>query len=555
MALNRRERRRQARQARTTPGKAAAGGDLLTPALAHFQAGRMGDAEVACRAVLARSADHVRALQLLAVLDQRRGREDEAVALSRKAASLRPDDPLIQFNLGTLLHRRGKTEDAIACLRRAIALEPGHAAALNNLATIIKSRGRADDAMALYRRAIAADPGLFMAQLNLGLLLGESGDRAGAIACLRNAAILAPDNAEVHLRLGIALAGAERYTEAVETYRRALTIAPRSATALVNLGTALDALGRGAEAEKSYRRAIEADPRFAPAQHNLGVVLKARGDIDGAISAYRWAADLDPEFAVTHYNLGVALNEAGAKTEAAECFRRALDRDPGMSAAAHLLASLSGATTPSAPSDYVAQLFDDYAERFDAHLTGELGYVAPTLMRQTLDRLIEAPERFAATLDLGCGTGLAGAQIHDRTARLVGVDLSPKMIAEARKKNIYDRLEADEIVAFMDSCGETFDLFLAADVFVYIGDLTALFAAIAARAGHDALLVFTVERLDRGDYRLNDTGRYAHGRGYIEKLSTDAGFSIHSVEPAVTWRQGGAPVAGEIYVLQSRRAC
>jgi ubiquinone/menaquinone biosynthesis C-methylase UbiE len=37
-------------------------------------------------------------------------------------------------------------------------------------------------------------------------------------------------------------------------------------------------------------------------------------------------------------------------------------------------------------------------------------------------------------LDLGCGTGLCGAWFTDYSARLVGVDLSPKMIEVAKKK-------------------------------------------------------------------------------------------------------------------------
>ena len=48
--------------------------------------------------------------------------------------------------------------------------------------------------------------------------------------------------------------------------------------------------------------------------------------------------------------------------------------------------------------------------------------------------------RFGTMLDLGCGTGLAGEAFRPHVDWLEGVDLSPGMIAQARKKTIYDRL-------------------------------------------------------------------------------------------------------------------
>ena len=47
---------------------------------------------------------------------------------------------------------------------------------------------------------------------------------------------------------------------------------------------------------------------------------------------------------------------------------------------------------------------------------------------------------FGAMLDLGCGTGLGGAAFRPFVDRLVGVDLSPAMIAQAAAKGLYDRL-------------------------------------------------------------------------------------------------------------------
>ena len=49
-----------------------------------------------------------------------------------------------------------------------------------------------------------------------------------------------------------------------------------------------------------------------------------------------------------------------------------------------------------------------------------------------------AGAHFGTMLDLGCGTGLAGVAFRPHVDWLVGVDLSPKMIEEARRKALYD---------------------------------------------------------------------------------------------------------------------
>jgi predicted TPR repeat methyltransferase len=49
-----------------------------------------------------------------------------------------------------------------------------------------------------------------------------------------------------------------------------------------------------------------------------------------------------------------------------------------------------------------------------------------------IERVAGRPLRIGSMLDLGCGTGLAGAAFRPQVDWLVGVDLSPGMIAEAR---------------------------------------------------------------------------------------------------------------------------
>ena len=67
-------------------------------------------------------------------------------------------------------------------------------------------------------------------------------------------------------------------------------------------------------------------------------------------------------------------------------FRKALDADPEHGSAKHMLASLSGSTTAGPPVDYVTDLFDKFAPRFDDLMLEKFSYTSPRLCRDILDR-------------------------------------------------------------------------------------------------------------------------------------------------------------------------
>ena len=89
--------------------------------------------------------------------------------------------------------------------------------------------------------------------------------------------------------------------------------------------------------------------------------------------------------------------------------------------------------------------------RYDTALTERLSYRGPALLRDAVESAMRAagrPLQFRAMLDLGCGTGLAGAAFRPFVERLTGVDLSPGMIAQAESKGFYDRLATADLDRF-----------------------------------------------------------------------------------------------------------
>jgi predicted TPR repeat methyltransferase len=181
-----------------------------------------------------------------------------------------------------------------------------------------------------------------------------------------------------------------------------------------------------------------------------------------------------------------------------------------------------------------------------------LEYSVPKSMREAVDRLTRNNRQFQHALDLGCGTGLIGERFRDLVAEIDGVDLSPKMLEQARRKQIYSKLDCDEIVAWLQRTAAeslSFDLVLSADVFVYVGNLEPAFNAVGAILADKGLFVFSVEHLAQGSFELLPTRRYAHSESYVRELASRHGFIIEVSQQVNVRKERGVIVPGTIFVL------
>lgn len=291
-------------------------------------------------------------------------------------------------------------------------------------------------------------------------------------------------------------------------------------------------------------------------------MLADNGEHEAAMELMEQALEITPDWTAGLVRLADYAEKAGAKDKAVAALRRVLEQDAEDLFGTRLKLALLGAEkVPDAPpSAYVEALFDDYADRFDKALVERLDYTVPGKLAALVTE--HRRGRFATTVDLGCGTGLFGAEIRERTDRLEGFDLSVNMLARAGDKQLYDLLAKADLSLDAESSGlfgkdlpsGRADLVSAADVLMYLGDLGNAFSLAAALAAPNALFAFSVEDAGEGEgFILGPSLRYAHTEAHVRTRLAENGFELVTLRRTTIRLDGGKPVFGILF-LASRTA-
>lgn len=165
----------------------------LLEGLAHQQNGRLDDAEVAYRQVLALEPRHFDALHLSGVIAAQRQDSAGAATLISQAIAVNPQHAGAHYNLGYALEDLRQFAAAVASYDRAIALQSDHAVAYNNRGVALSALREHAAAVASFDRALALDPAYADALYNRGVALGELGQHRAAAQSFAAALQLAPD--------------------------------------------------------------------------------------------------------------------------------------------------------------------------------------------------------------------------------------------------------------------------------------------------------------------------------------------------------------------------
>lgn len=295
---------------------------------------------------------------------------------------------------------------------------------------------------------------------------------------------------------------------------------------------------------------VIADRRF-----DYGRDLDLRGDLTGAADLFLQAIELRPDFASAWFALGDVRERLGDNEGAMAAFARATAGADLLGAGLRLL-RLNGGAAAAMPPHYVAALYDQYAPRFEQSLVGELDYRGPALLHEAVQAACAGSGRamaFRRGVDVGCGTGLAARAFAACIAEFIGIDLSAEMIRRAHLTGLYRTLQtADAVDGLRQQPDASADLVLAADMMIYLHDLTALFDQAARVLEPGGLFAFTAETHDGDGVVLGPGLRFAQSQTYLRALLADAGLVVDRIDRASIRNERQLPVQSLVMVASKR---
>ncbi|MBX3637067.1 MAG: methyltransferase domain-containing protein [Rubrivivax sp.] len=414
------------------------------------------------------------------------------------------------FMAGLQALQNGRAGEAEAAFAQSLDLLPGRPSTLMNLGVARLRQGRAEAALQALDQALAADERLADAWGHRGVALAALARHADALVSFERAVALGAEPDTVAMHRLLALGNLRRYDEALAVADELLARHPGDAEAWLQHGRTLQCLGRPRDAVDSYRHAVTLVPTLAEGWSLYGQLLK----------------------------------ELGRRDDAAWAFEQALDNGADPELHRWFLAAVRGdEAPPQPPAAYVERLFDGYAEDFDEHLQQRLHYRTPQVLAEMVHEAVAGragDKPFAAVLDLGCGTGLVAPLLAPLAQALDGVDLSSAMLAKARELALYRDLVHGDIVTHLQGSERRYGLVVAADVFVYLGALDAVFAGVRRVLQPGGLFAFSVEATGEPRPVLRDSLRYAHGEAYLRGLAAAHGLQWQA-QRSGTLREGPGP--------------
>jgi len=426
------------------------------------------------------------------------------------------DDSEHILQKASMAHRAGRLAEAEKGYLEVLRRKPDWGPVLNALGTVYLDQSQPDKARKVFEKATELRPPYFPACYNLARLKQRENDHKGAISIYRAILERQPDYGQAWNNLGMAYRETGDQDEALSCFQRAVEFAPDMAEAWNNLGVAQDEFNMIQDASKSYRKAIE----------------------------------IRSDYASAHFNLGLSLQKLRLFKEAEDHYNKVLETKPDDEAARFMLQSLGTSETPdAAPVEHVRRIFDRCAGTFERILVKDLEYKTPELLFDLVRPYLTEEMN---VLDLGCGTGL-GAQLYRPFAkRLIGVDVSSKMLEKAAEKKIYDRLKVFDILQDWEFRQE-FDLIYSSDVFVYFGNLDTVIRSASSYLVYGGIIAFSVERLEDNsmEYRLFPSGRYAHSRTYIQDCLRGHGLHLIEETKADIRKESGNQIKGLLIVAKN----
>jgi len=474
-------------------------------------------------------------------------------------------------------------EEIIRTYQNDVKLDPSDARAHHHLAMYYSRCNDYPMAVNHFEAALSAAPDFIDAHYHAGILFFKHEKWEKAQAQFLSVLRLDEKHIYAHFYSGALLLQVDKLNEAEQHFQFVLAINPDHAPALVNLGVlelkreagqiaisyftqALVLDSKNLEARRNLAATFMHYDRFENALvhydelqkinaleiedlYNMGVANAALGQLSTAIDYYQQVIAQHDTHSSALNNLAAIYIRLGQRSEAIALLQRALQVNQGDSASQFMFDVLTNnKKNPAASHEYVRHLFNNYALYYEQHLQKILRYSLPEQSLEILRSL--HVQKFQHVLDLGCGTGLSGILLRNHSIQMTGVDLSHKMLMQARSKNVYDCLIEKDIISFLRDDPHHYDLIQALDVLPYFGELEELFDAIVPRMTENGLLVLSAEISEKLPWVIQDSMRFCHSSGYIQLLLTTLGLQLLHQSQGVARKENDQNLYAHIIVYK-----
>lgn len=559
----------------------------LAWAVAAHQKGDLNQAEARYLAYLDHFEECPNGHHFLGVFYAQQGLWTQAMTSIKRAVELDPKNASYHNSLGNCHKAQKNYNLAVPCYQTALLLKPDYASPTNNLGTIYQHQNAFDKAASIYRQALVINPNSPDPHYNLGLCALHQNNPEQALQSFDACRQLAPDHLKINLMTGVAYLQlnqfsqakscfeaqiaidpncheshfhlgqiafqTDQFSEALTAFERTIALKPDHLEANHYAGTCHMALQQLSQALPHYLFVLQHHPHHLDALYNIGVIYMAQDKHQQSIEFFQQVISLDPNHYGAQHNLAGNLIKMGHYDQAITQYQQLASQYPEQSQYPFILAGLRQKNPPANPPQaFVVSLFDHYAPHYDAHLSQSLHYDVPEQLHKLFTDFtdLDTKKTKLTVLDVGCGTGLCGPLFKPISSRLIGIDLSPNMLAIAESKQCYDDLQMMDALVLTDHF-QAIDLILAADVLPYFGDLQGLLTNIANSLAPKGIALFSFEASHKTEsYHLQQTLRYAHNKHYVIDCCQQLNLTIIQTQNAVLRLQNNKPLYGYLFMVQ-----
>lgn len=352
----------------------------------------------------------------------------------------------------------------------------------------------------------------------------------------------------VHYQLG-------NYARATECYYKALDIDENNFVAYNNLANALMKQKRHSEARYIIEKGLKINPENVDVLFNMALVLYQNNEYERSIEYFIKVLRYQQDNLEVLHQIANCYLYLEKEHLAKKYLQKALQIKPDDVYASYYLSIIAGKPAPEYATQFAEIYFANLAEGYDWSYMYRYNYKVPDgVVRILQEQYSDSAQRFNSVLDLGCGTGLMGEKLAQtfKLAKLVGIDVSQPMLAQAKAKKVYTQLECYDVTQGLKALQQlNYDLITAVGFLGYVPDLTTALREMANMLSDDAIAVFDLTfHNDDQNLKINLSTEVSYKLSYAEHCISQAGLAIVHQEKVISKIVQNVPEESPVFIVR-----